>query len=119
MWLWTAWQQSALQHCAATVRANIECVTGQPAGPVAVVLRFWRIGRRSCEQSPAQRQLIGAVAVREEADMADAMEPIRHGVQQKPSNELVGSERHHLGLAVVAIVFPGEVDLAIGEPGQA
>jgi hypothetical protein len=31
--------------------------------------------------STAQRQLVGAVAVREEADMADAMEPVRHGVQ--------------------------------------
>jgi hypothetical protein len=28
------------------------------------------------------------------------------------------SERHHLGLAVMAIVFPGEVDLAVGEPGE-
>ena len=50
--------------------------------------------------------------------MADAVEPIRHGVQQESPNEFVGSERHHLGLAVMAIVFPGEVDLAIGEPGE-
>jgi hypothetical protein len=40
-----------------------------------------------------------------------SVERIRHGVQQEPPNELIGSERHHLGLAVMAIVFPGEVDL--------
>ena len=50
--------------------------------------------------------------------MADAVEPIRHGVQQEPPNELIGGERHHLGLAVMAIIFPGEVDLAVGEPGE-
>jgi hypothetical protein len=53
-----------------------------------------------------------------EADVADAVETIRHGVQQEPANELVGNERHHLGLAVMAIVFPGEADLAVGELGK-
>ena len=42
----------------------------------------------------------------------------RHGVEKEPPNEFVGSERQHLGLAVMAIVFPGEVDLAVGEPGE-
>jgi len=51
--------------------------------------------------------------------MADAVEPVRHGVQQEPPKELVSSERHHLGLAVMAVVFPGEVDLSVGEAGQA
>ncbi len=50
--------------------------------------------------------------------MADAVEPVRHGVEKEPPNEFVGSERQHLGLAVMAIVFPGEVDLAVGEPGE-
>ena len=81
MWLSTARQRSTLQHCAATVRADIECMAGQPTGPIAVILRCWRIWRRTGEQSTAQRQLVGAVAVREEADMADAMEPVRYGVQ--------------------------------------
>ena len=110
-------QRSALQHRATAVRTDIECMAGQPADPIAIALRRWWIRCRGCEQSTAQRQLCG-MAVREEADMADAVEPIRHGVQQESPNEFVGSERHHLGLAVVAIVFPGEVDLAIGEPGE-
>src|ERR1700761_1949648 len=59
-----------------------------------------------------------AMAVREEADVTDAVEPVRNDVQQEPANEFTGSERHHLGLAVLAIVLPGEVDLAIGEAGQ-
>ena len=37
-------------------------------------------------------------------DMADAVEPVRHGVQQEPPHELIGGERHRLGLAVVAVV---------------
>ena len=55
------------------------------------------------------------MAVGEEADMADAMETVRYGMKQETPDEFVGSKRHHLGLAVVAIVFPGEVDLAVGE----
>ena len=50
--------------------------------------------------------------------MADAMEAVRHGVQQEPTDELVRGEGHHLGLAVVTVVFPGQTDLAVGEPGQ-
>jgi len=58
------------------------------------------------------------VTVGEEAEMANAVEPIRYGVQQEPPHELIGGERHHLGLAVVAVVFPGEADLTIVEPPQ-
>jgi hypothetical protein len=53
------------------------------------------------------------MAVGEEADMADAMEPVGHGVQEKAPDELAGGERHHLGRAAVAVVFPGEADLAV------
>ena len=41
------------------------------------------------------------MAVREEADMADAVEPVGHGVEKEPPNEFVGSECQHLGLAVI------------------
>lgn len=92
-------------------------MASQPAGALAVALRRRWLWRRGCEQSTAQRQLCGAMAVREEADMADAVEPVRHGVEKEPPNEFVGSERQHLGLAVM-IVFLGEVDLAVGEPGE-
>ena len=50
--------------------------------------------------------------------MADAMEPVRHGVEQEPPHELVGCQRHHLGLTFSPVVLPGEAHLAIGEPDQ-
>ena len=51
--------------------------------------------------------------------MADAVEPVRYGVLEESPHELVDGERHHFGLAVIAVVLPGEVALAVGEPGQA
>jgi hypothetical protein len=53
--------------------------------------RRWRIWRRIREQRTAQRQLSGAMAVRQEADMADAVEPDRQACKQEPPNELVAS----------------------------
>ena len=48
------------------------------------------------------------MAVGEEAVVADAMEAVGQGVQQEAADELVGVERHDLGLAVMAIVLPAE-----------
>ena len=42
-----------------------------------------RLGRRYLQQSAAERQLRGAMAVGEEAVVADAMKAIRQGVQEK------------------------------------
>ena len=67
--------------------------------------------RRRVEQLAAERQLLGAMAVGEEAVVADAMEAVRQGVQQEAADELVGGEGHHLRLAVMAIVPPAEGDL--------
>lgn len=47
--------------------------------------------------------------------MADAMEAVRQGMQEKATDELVGIKRHHLDLAILPIVLPGEAHLAIGE----
>ena len=55
------------------------------------------------------------MAIGEEAIVADAMEAVRQGVQQEAADELVGGERHDLGLAVVAVVLPAEGDVAVGE----
>ena len=51
--------------------------------------------------------------------MADAVEAAGHGMLQEAANELVRGERHDLGPAVLAIVFPGEADLTVIEPHQA
>ncbi len=39
-------------------------------------------------------------------------------MRQETADELVGIERHQFGLAVLAIVFPGEADLAVKERDQ-
>ena len=48
------------------------------------------------------------MTVREEAEVTDAVEPVRNGMQQESPNELTGVECHHFGLAVMAIVLPGK-----------
>ena len=115
---WPVWQWSALLHRPTAVRADIESMTGQPADALAVTFRRRRFWRRRSQQGSTERQLPGAVAIGEEADMTDAVEAIRHGVQQEPADEFVGAQRHDLGLATVAIVLPGEVDITVLESDQ-
>jgi len=59
------------------------------------------------------------MAIGEEADMADAVEAVGHGMLQEAADELVRGERHDLGPAVLAIVLPGKADLTIIELHQA
>ncbi len=59
------------------------------------------------------------MAVGEEANVADPVEAVGHGVLQEAADELVSRERHDLGFAVLPVVLPGEADLAVVEPGQA
>ncbi len=86
-------------------RADVESVPSQTAMALAIALGWRRLGCGSREQGRAQLQLGGAVTVGEKADMADAMEPVGHGMQQEPPDELVGGQSHHLGLALVSVVF--------------
>src|SRR5271166_4819266 len=58
------------------------------------------------------------MAVGKEADVADAMEAVRHGMLQKAADEFVSGECHDLGLSVVSIVLPGETDLAVFKSDQ-
>ena len=51
--------------------------------------------------------------------MANAMEAVRQGVQQKAPDELIGRKRHEFGLAVMAIILPAEDDFGIGQADQA
>ncbi len=71
------------------------------------------------QQVAAERQLGGAMAMGKEADMADAVEAVGHGVLQEAADELVGREHHDLGFAVLPIVLPSEAHLAVVEPDQA
>src|SRR3954453_2481740 len=85
-----------------------------------LAVRFRRrwFGCRGCQQRSTERQFLGAMAVGEEADMTEAGESIRYGMQQEPADEFFGAQGHDLGLAAVAVVFPGEVDFAVREAGQ-
>src|SRR4051812_31894259 len=65
-----------------------------------------------------QVEAFAAGSIGEEAVVADAMEAVRQGGQQKATDELIGIECHRLGLAVTSIVFPGETDFAVGEREQ-
>src|SRR5438067_13248085 len=71
------------------------------------------------EQPMTESEAFAAGAIGEEAVVADAVEAIRQDVQQKAADELDGIECHHLGLAARSVVFPGEVDLVVGEREQA
>ena len=42
--------------------------------------------------------------------MTNAAEPFRQHVEQEATDELIGVERHHLGLVVGAIILPTEAD---------
>ena len=87
----------ARMHRAAAVRADVERLAGQvDGGAPASSARRRFVGWWRGEQVAAQRQLGGAMAVGEEADMADAVEAVGQGVQQEAADELVGVERHDL-----------------------
>ena len=114
-------QRAVGQHPAATPGADIDVVAGKVAEAILpTAWRLWiRRRRRYGQQIAAERQLGGAMAVGEEADVADPVEAVGHGVLQEAADELVGWERHDLGVAVLPIVLPGEADLAVVEPDQA
>jgi len=52
-----------------------------------------------------------------EAEVTDAVESVRQGVQQKATNELVGRELHDFVGAVLSIILPGKGDM-IGVEGD-
>ena len=62
-------------------------------------------------------ELIGAMAVGQEAVIADALETSGQGVLQEEADELLGRHPHHL-VEGVAVVGPSEGDLAVLEGQQ-
>jgi hypothetical protein len=76
----------------------------------------FRVG--GVEQPATERELGRAVAIGEEAIVADAVEAVRQGVHQEAAGERVGAERHELRLAVVAIILPAEGDVRAGQADQ-
>ncbi len=66
----------------------------------------------------AQRQQRSAVAVGEEAEVADAYEARRQQMEQEASQELIDSQSHEPFLVAVRGVAPAEGDVAIVESDQ-
>ena len=98
-------------HGAATMRADGDLTFGE--GIVAGFLISLSIA--DSKKLTAASDLIVASAIGEEAIVADAVEAIRQGVQEKATNELIGTKRHHFGFTILPIVLPGKAHLAVGK----
>jgi hypothetical protein len=117
-WLRRA-QRADARHGAAAAGADVEVTSRELTIALAKVRRGRRrYGRRRGEQASAQCELGGALAVGEEAVMADALKAVRQGVEQEAANELLGREGHDFALGTVAIVAPAEADAAVFELDQ-
>src|ERR1039458_9460279 len=79
--------------------------------------RSWVL-QRSAEQPPAQRQQRGAVAVGEEAEVADAYKARWQQMEQEAAQELMNVQGHEPLLVAMRGVAPSEGDVAIGESNQ-
>lgn len=67
------------------------------------------------QQLSTKRESSCAMAVGEEAEVADAMEAGGQDVQEEPAHELIGVEGHHLAAALLPIVLPEEADGIVGD----
>ena len=71
------------------------------------------------EQQTATQQRSGTLAVGEEAEVADADQPLRQDVDQEASEKLIRRDGHHLLLAGLSVVLPSEGDLIVLEADEA
>jgi len=78
-----------------------------------------RSGRHLKELS-TQHELVSAVAVGEQAIVANAMKAVWQHVQQETTHELARVKPHDLVfvVAVVAVILPAKTDMLIGEIEQ-
>lgn len=65
-----------------------------------------------------ERDVSNADAVGEEPEMADAGERNGERVKEESAEELVGMKGHDFGLAGIAVIFPAEGNMVIGDVGQ-
>ena len=85
-------------------------VGGGRAGVIVVGVRGWR--RWHIESPSTEFELVGAMAVGEQAVVTDAMEAGWEDVEQEAAHELADVETHDLApMAVLAIVLPAETDM--------
>jgi len=77
-----------------------------------------QIRTRRGQQVATHCELIGAMAVGQEAVVTDALETRGQGVLQEEADELLGGHGHHLAKRVT-VVSPGKRDMAVLEGEQA
>jgi len=93
-----------------TLRAQPEVCARDRHPKIAAIGRLWeQQGTRRCQQPAAEIQFGGAVAVSQEAVVANALEAGRKRMLQEAAGELFGGNRHHLRAVAVAVVFPLEL----------
>ena len=87
----------------ATMRITPPCIRGTRRVDVGLRRRSLVEGRGSRsaldpfeKSGPTQGELCGATAIGHEAEVADAVEAVWQGVQEKATDELVGDELHDL-----------------------
>ena len=59
------------------------------------------------------------MAVRHEAEIANAVEAIRQDMEEKPADKFVWLEPHNLGRAAVTIVLPCESNAGVVDGDEA
>ncbi len=70
--------------------------------------------RRGRIQCPAGAgQMLGAVAVGEQPEMADPHEALGEDMQEEPADKLLGGEVHGFGLIAMGVVAPSEEDRSL------
>ena len=73
------------------------------------------------QQASAERELVGAMAVRQEAVVTNAMEAIRQHVQEEAAYELGDRDAHDFVLvtATLPVVLPAEANVGLIDIEQA
>lgn len=104
---------------------HVTATAGAPAEPVflvsvgAIIEAFPGVPGRGCgrnvEDSPAQGQLGGTMAIGEEPVMANAVKAGWQDMQKKAPNELAGVQGHHSLAVVVPVILPAKTDPPILE----
>jgi hypothetical protein len=74
---------------------------------------FCRRRSRRIEGDPTGGEVLGAVAIGEEAIVSDPHEALGEHVEQKPTDKLLDREAHYLHFVAMGVVPPTEADLAI------
>ena len=74
---------------------------------------FGRRRSRRIEGGPADVQVLGAVAIGEQAIVPDPHERLGEHVEQKPTDEFLDREAHHLGLVPMCVVPVAEANLTV------